>query len=231
MNRAMILSQAWIAGLALIPAIVPVQGQSPATGQKRSNKGGDQQSLQELDRELLSGLPDAKSTARPETDSAGKDRSPSRFEPMKADHPVVQIAERMRSVGRRMAQHDTSSATQIDQQRIVADIEALLAEAQKVPRSGRAQSGPQRRSSQPGTGTGNASANPPRDSTSRSERGAKDEVEKADAKDVIRRFWGHLPDKLRDPMQASLPDRFLPQYERLIEEYYKRLAEERPAGP
>ena len=32
-------------------------------------------------------------------------------------------------------------------------------------------------------------------------------------------------------MQASLSEQFLPKYERLIEEYYKRLAEERPDRP
>ena len=42
-------------------------------------------------------------------------------------------------------------------------------------------------------------------------------------------MWGHLPDKLRDEMQASLSEQFLPQYERLIEAYYQRLAEE--GGP
>ena len=49
--------------------------------------------------------------------------------------------------------------------------------------------------------------------------------------DLLRRMWGHLPDKVRDQMQASLSEQFLPKYERLIEEYYKRLAEERPGGP
>ena len=36
---------------------------------------------------------------------------------------------------------------------------------------------------------------------------------------------------VRDEMQAALSERFLPKYERLIEDYYKRLAEERSAGP
>ena len=49
--------------------------------------------------------------------------------------------------------------------------------------------------------------------------------------DVLRRIWGHLPEKVRDDMQASFSEQFLPKYERLIEEYYKRLAEERPAAP
>ena len=50
-------------------------------------------------------------------------------------------------------------------------------------------------------------------------------------KDLFRRIWGNLPDKLREEMQASLSEQFLPKYERLIEEYYKRLAEEQSGGP
>jgi hypothetical protein len=50
-------------------------------------------------------------------------------------------------------------------------------------------------------------------------------------KDLFLRIWGNLPDKLRDEMQASISEQFLPKYERLIEEYYKRLAEDQPGQP
>jgi hypothetical protein len=86
-------------------------------------------------------------------------------------------------------------------------------------------------SDQPGEGSGNPTAGPVRDSTNRIEQGTKEATETADVKDLLRRMWGHLPDKVRDQMQASLSEQFLPKYERLIEEYYKRLAEERPAAP
>ena len=38
--------------------------------------------------------------------------------------------------------------------------------------------------------------------------------------------WGHLPQHAREQMLQNSPERFLPQYELLIEQYYKRLAEE-----
>ena len=38
--------------------------------------------------------------------------------------------------------------------------------------------------------------------------------------------WGHLPAKTREQMLQNSPERFLPQYELMIEKYYKRLAEE-----
>jgi len=49
--------------------------------------------------------------------------------------------------------------------------------------------------------------------------------------DLLSRIWGHLPDKLRDQMQASLSEQFLPKYEQLIEDYYRRLAEDRSVSP
>ena len=50
-------------------------------------------------------------------------------------------------------------------------------------------------------------------------------------KEVLRRFWGHLPEKIRDQMQSSMSEEFLPKYERLIEDYYRRLAEDPRTGP
>ena len=49
--------------------------------------------------------------------------------------------------------------------------------------------------------------------------------------DLLRRHWGHLPAKLREQMQSSLKEQFLPKYERVIEDYYRRLAEDLRAGP
>ena len=38
--------------------------------------------------------------------------------------------------------------------------------------------------------------------------------------------WGHLPPRDREQMLQNTPDKFLPKYELLIEQYYKRLAED-----
>lgn len=231
MNRSIFLPLAWAGGLALTAALSSSEAQGPVAGQKRGDKGLDRQSLQALDRELLSGLPDARPNALSGAESAGKEKSLSPLQPPEPNNPLLSVAERMRSVAGRMAEHDTSSATQAQQQRIVADLDALLRQAQKSPQPGSSQVKRQGASTQNGTGTGNAAAGPPRDSTSRIEAGASDRTEPADVKDLLRHFWGHLPDRLREPMQASLPDQFLPKYEHIIEQYYKRLAEERPPGP
>jgi len=43
--------------------------------------------------------------------------------------------------------------------------------------------------------------------------------------------WGHLPDRLREQMQQSYHDRYLPEYEELVDAYFEALAEEPPPVP
>ena len=184
----------------------------------------DQQLLDDLDRDLLKDLPGAKSAS---ADGNG-DVSP----PIQSENPLAQLAERMRAVETRIANKDTSPETQKLQKQILAELAALMEQAKKQGGgSKKPGNGQGKGSDQPGEGSGNPTAGPVRDSTNRIEQGNKEATETADVKDLLRRMWGHLPDKVRDQMQASLSEQFLPKYERLIEEYYKRLAEERPGGP
>jgi hypothetical protein len=210
----------------------PLAAQSPAERPAKPPRSLDQQLLDDLDRDLLQGLPTGKEAGKlsaPPNDDARRDREPEKATAKTAanpDHPLGKIASEMRQVERRMVEHDISSATQQQQAAIVAQLDALLNQAQQAQSGGQNKEGSG--ASQAGIGTGNPVPGPPRDSSNRIERGTKEEAETADVKDTIRRLWGHLPDKLRDEMQASLSEQFLPKYERLIEEYYKRLAEERP---
>jgi hypothetical protein len=218
-----------VAALALVMVSVAV-GQAPQGGKTPPGKRSlDQQLLDDLDRELLEGLPAGKT--RGKADSKVPATSPQAGEGAESQNPLAKIAERMRSVENRIAEHDTSAATQENQALIVSDLESLLEAAKKAQQRGKPQGGKGSPSGQEGTGTGDAVAAPPRDSTNRIERGTKEKPETADVKDLLRRIWGHLPEKLRDEMQASVGEQFLPKYERLIEEYYKRLAEERPGTP
>jgi hypothetical protein len=229
MNASM-THKSWFAASAVaLAAAMPATAQSPAAGQKPAAKSRslDQQLLNDLDRDLLQGLPGGSKPKAPakvptETDAAAATAD--------SQNPLANLAERMRTVERRIARHDTSAVTQDEQAQILKDIAALLDDT----RSGQGNQKPESKgngSAQAGMGTGNAAAGPPRDSTNRIERGTKEQTETADVKDVLRRIWGHLPEKRREEMQASLSEQFLPKYERMIEEYYKRLAEERPAGP
>ena len=189
-------------------------------------KSLDAQLLDDLDADLLKGLPGASKPAAPKSaQPAGEDLN----EPSQATDPLAIIGERMRDAQRRIAGRDTSEATQTVQKQIETDLAKLIEAAKKQcaacnkPGSGQGQ--------QAGNTGGNPTPAPPRDSTNRVEQGTKEAVETADVKDVLRRFWGHLPDKIRDQMQSSLSEEFLPKYERLIEDYYRRLAEDPRTGP
>jgi hypothetical protein len=222
-------STACATALALA-AIAPLAAQSPSAGQKPPTKirSLDQQLLDDLDRDLLQGLPGG-SKPKPATPAMAPGEAETHAA-ADSQNPLANLAERMRKVERRMAGHDTSTATQDEQAQILKDIAALLADSHNRQGS-KDQRGPGNSAAQAGAGTGSASPGPPRDSTNRIERGTKEETETADVRDVLRHIWGHLPEKLRDEMQASLSEQFLPKYERMIEEYYKRLAEDRPVGP
>ncbi len=187
----------------------------------------DQELLEGLDRELLQGLPGSARRSPPNTKPGAVAESP-----LESDNPLAQLATRMRQVEARLAQQDTSQETQAEQRQILDQLARLLEQARQQQASGQNKPGGSGRGTgQAGTGTGDPTPGPPRDSTNRIEQGTRENMETADLKDLFRRIWGHLPDKLRDQMQAPLSEQFLPKYERLIEEYYKRLAEERPGGP
>ncbi|MFM8580183.1 MAG: hypothetical protein ACKOFW_01640, partial [Planctomycetaceae bacterium] len=46
---------------------------------------------------------------------------------------------------------------------------------------------------------------------------------RSDANDV----WGHLPPTVREALQKSFNERYLPKYEELVRRYYESLAEKR----
>jgi hypothetical protein len=58
------------------------------------------------------------------------------------------------------------------------------------------------------------------------QRGAqKPDVE--EIRSVMRRYWGQLPEHARQQMLQTPVEQFPPMYQSLIEEYYRRLAEEK----
>ena len=44
-------------------------------------------------------------------------------------------------------------------------------------------------------------------------------------REILDRAWGHLPAATQKLIRSTRPERFLPKYSRLIEDYYRRLAE------
>lgn len=77
---------------------------------------------------------------------------------------------------------------------------------------------------QPGD-TQQGTTNDPRDSGPTSGTPVQQELDHRPM-EALRREWGDLPPRLRDELREGLDERFSPVYQRLTEEYYRRLAEE-----
>lgn len=192
-----------------------------------------------LNAQLLDGLaprPAEKPSAESTPDNPDTSNEPPNAAPPAGDdlgsaesHPLAAIGERMRSVEARIAQGDTSGTTQALQRQIIDELAKLVEQANKKDRSG-SKSG-NGRGSQSGSVGGNPTPGPPQDSANRLDSGEKERVDTADVQDVLQRYWGHLPEKMREQMQSTLSEEFLPKYQRVIEEYYKRLAEDRRLRP
>jgi len=208
--------------------------------------------LDDLDNELLKGLgnkaaegqglPPGQDVVRPEP--SGLDRrlleQLGQGEDLgneKSD-PFLQIGEQMRTVEELISRRDTSEKTQRMQQQIVDDIEKLIDEMKKKCAGGQCNSSSQSSSSQnndpksvskAGSGENRGGSKPARDSELRVGRSDESDARVAQVMDMLKQVWGHLPPRVREQMQSGMAEEFLPKYERLIEQYYQRLAEERGA--
>jgi hypothetical protein len=235
------IAAAWVA-----PGASVLGQESGSTGPSLEAPGReapnlDKQLLDGLDKELFEGLPPLAPT-KPQPGTAPPAGNPPTVKPPAgtgdaeaalepaSSLPLARIGQQMRDVQNRIAGRDTSAQTQEAQRAIAAELAALIEEARQqcaACKQGGSGSG---QGALAGT-SGQPVPAPPRDSTDRIEQGTKEAVETAEVHDLLRRFWGHLPDKLRDEMQSSLSEQFLPKYETLIEDYYRRLAEERGGRP
>ncbi len=163
----------------------------------------------------------------PEQEGAGEDLGqPS------AD-PLATIGQRMRSAERLISRQEISQKTQQLQEQVIAELERLIEETKKQCQGGQ---GSPKAASKPGAKPGgkgragsgdNAAANrPAKESAERTDGKAPGSEQLARFEQMLKQVWGHLPPKIRDQMQSGSIEEFLPKYERLIEEYYSRLAEE-----
>jgi hypothetical protein len=142
----------------------------------------------------------------------------------------------MRDAASRVDQRgDVGAATQRMQEEIIARLDAVIAKAQQQQQqssssSSSSSSQSQDQQQQPGQrgqqqqqqqGQGE-----PSDSTGAGS--AQDSAQTRGWLDSAAPTWGKLPDRLRDALLQGAGDSFSSLYERMTEEYYRRLAEERP---
>lgn len=141
---------------------------------------------------------------------------------------LVRIGRRMLRVEKLLIDRDVSDKTQRNQREIVAELDRLIASlsrSQATRRQDKMQKGA--KDQQPGqkksTRVGNKAA---RNSSGKPEQADSTPRDPADLQKTIGEIWGHLPERLRGQIRSVEAVRFLPKYRKLIEDYYRRLAEE-----
>lgn len=145
----------------------------------------------------------------------------------KTADPLTQIGNRMRKVEGLIQQRDTSRNTQEMQRQIATDLDSLIEQMQKQQK--KSSGGKSGKSGQQSDASGAGNTKPterPSESTQRVDKGTAKSDNAAELQKMIKEVWGHLPPRLREQMQNVTDEQFLPQYEKLIEEYYRRLAEQ-----
>ena len=148
--------------------------------------------------------------------------------------PLTRISQQMRNVETLIGRRDTSVKTQEMQKQILSDLDQLLEQTKKQCQgqcnkpssSSQASNSPPKPSQSPGSDPMNNK--PAKDSSEELRKPGENKVAQDEAMNqLVKEVWGHLPDKVRDQMQNVGVEQFLPKYEKLIEAYYKRLAEEK----
>lgn len=153
---------------------------------------------------------------------------------------MVELADTMKQVRNRIQRKDLAAETQEMQAGIVKDLDAIIDQLRKQKKqnksggsSSQQKQNQQQRSKQskpqqkPGGKPGDKPSNQPsNDSTTRLGNAEAAEADAESRDQLMQDAWGNLPAALKRQMQSARPEKFLPKYSRLIEEYFKRLSEE-----
>ena len=152
------------------------------------------------------------------------------------ENPLLTVARKMCNAQQRIAGKDSGPATSELQKQIVADLDALIQQMRKRCRQGKPagdcnQTASRSDAGQPqpkqGAGQGTGNTGQARDSNAKPGKGAGRQPDMQEMEQVIRELWGILPQHNREQVTQPPTLEFLPKYESLIEEYFRRLAEER----
>jgi hypothetical protein len=131
------------------------------------------------------------------------------------EDPIGAIAADMGDAVRKLSKLNTGKTTQGTQKEIIAKLDRLIEELEKECAACKA---------------GRIGANPTKpaaDSTIRSGPGGQSSLHAAKSGN---KKWGELPPHQRDRILQSQTQGFPPHYQQILERYYRRLAEEKPAA-
>ena len=236
--------------------IAETSTQSTQAGERVKTRSLDQLLLEELNEGLLEGLKDISQDIEDSESASSKKRlsdeekSPDGLDVQlldalgekedirlrKSHDPIVGISHRMFAAARRIAAKKTADDTQQIQQGILDELDALL---KQTARNKKPQDGDSTENSavnpresikqpKPSPKTRQSRENPkPQDSDERLDPQYPRPVNMGDIEILFKEdLWGHLPRRAREKLLKTHVDQFLPEYEELIIDYYKRLAEE-----
>ncbi|MBX3412653.1 MAG: hypothetical protein KF708_08195 [Pirellulales bacterium] len=160
------------------------------------------------------------------------------------ENRLGRVARTMREVENRLTRSKTDQETRELQTKIVSDLEQMIDEAMKQAKRSKSKS-----SSSGSSGEQQARRSKPEQAQQENQqkqqgepqddRPASDSTERLRADRALRpdpgqvrermkHLWGHLPEREREMMLNASIEQFLPKYELLIEQYFRRLAEEQP---
>ncbi len=178
----------------------------------------------------------------PAGDLAGKlarelGRAGEKDDPL-VDIPLVDIARQMQQVEALLGQAECGPRTQKLQGQIIAELEELLKETRKrcqgecnSPQGGLGggsqPGGRPKQNPKPGPAQIAKAAAKPDPRTKAAGLTRPSPAQRAALQSLV---WGNLPERERMEMEQKPPEQFLPKYELLIEEYFRRLAEEGAGG-
>jgi len=155
--------------------------------------------------------------------------------------PLLSVVQQMRDVENMLTRAECGTATQHAQRQILDSIDRLLEQAGPCcgsmrPCSGKSPAGAQQPSSCKGSGSaksGMKQGTTP-DSSGKAAPGASQQpagdsrhVDPAEMREVLKRLWGELPPREREQMLQLPVEEFLPRYEIMIEDYFRRLSEQK----
>lgn len=183
---------------------------------------------QTMDQRLLDGLPGAAAANPAPTPEDPAPRELAAGSDVTAGTPYEQIARRMRDVAQRLGLRDTSQHTQASQRQIVEALQQMIESLdQQQGRSQQQTQGEKKPDQDGGQKTGQDAA---RNSADSGQPDGAAEDTAATVQRAMGDVWGHLPERYRRHVQNAGAVEFLPQYRKLIEDYYRRLSEERTPG-
>ncbi|MFH1921384.1 MAG: hypothetical protein ABIP48_16085 [Planctomycetota bacterium] len=204
--------------------------------------------LDEFDRELLA--PKEGKTKKPDRegtrqDAAGKDGEDLERQLLRElgpaavseeKNPLLGVARWMREVEGLIAQTESGPKTQGLQKEIVANLEELIKKARSQCKkcgssqcSSKVASRGQVRQPQtkPSPGRAKPSQKLVSEPATKPGVGEAGGLSQSERKELIKAVWGELPEAEREQMLQWAGDQFLEKYRPLIEQYFKRLAEQR----